>query len=70
MKVAKSSYPKVIFSDTSVFSGNWQKHLGMYLNETLNFSHHIKEEMFKAMKGIGIIEKRSSKLPRDSFVTI
>ena len=42
----------------------------MYLNETLNFSHQIKEEMFKAMKGIGIIEKRSSKLPQDSFVTI
>ena len=42
----------------------------MYLNETLNFSHQIKEEMFKAMKGIGIIEKRNSKLPQDSFVTI
>ena len=47
-----------------------KKHLGMYLDECLNFNYNIKEKMSKAMKGIGIIKKLSKVLPPHSLVTI
>ena len=69
-KLKKSSHPKIFFNNAPVFCANWQKHLGMYLDETLNFNLHIKEKMSKALKGIGIIKKLSRNLPRHSLVTI
>ena len=48
---------EVIFSRKIVVCANWKKHLGMFLNESLNFSYHIKDKMSKAMKGIRIIKK-------------
>ena len=43
----------------------------MFLDESLNFSCHIKETLSKAMKGISIIKKFSSKtLPRHAPITI
>ena len=42
----------------------------MFLGESLKFSFHIKEKMSKAMKGIGIIQKRSKTLPRHALTTI
>ena len=56
-KLNKSSHPKIRFNNPPVFCANWQKHLGMYLNETLNFNLHIKKKIAKALKGIGIIKK-------------
>ena len=47
-----------------------QKHLGIYLDEKLNFNHHVKEKIFKANKGIGVIKKLSNTLPRDALLTI
>ena len=32
--------------------------------------HHIKEKMFKALKGIGIIRKLNKALPQHSLITI
>ena len=47
------------------------KHLEMYLDgESLNFSYHVKEKIFKAMKVISIIRKLSKALPQYSFITI
>ena len=69
-KLNKSSHPKIFFNNAPVFCANWQKHLEMYLDETLNFNLHIKEKMSKALKGIGIIKKLSRNLPRHSLVTI
>ena len=42
----------------------------MILDESLNFTYHIKEKMSKAMKGIGIIKKLSKTLPQHSLTTI
>ena len=47
-----------------------QKYLGLYLDEKLSFSHHIKEIVSKVNKGIGIIEKRRSILARNALLTI
>ena len=52
------------------FCCNWQKHLGMYVDETLTFNLHIDEKMSKALKGIDIIKKLNKGLPRHSLVTI
>ena len=32
-----------------------QKHLGLHLDERLNFSHHIKEKISEACTGISVI---------------
>ena len=47
-----------------------KKHLGMFLNESLNFSYHTKEKMSTAMKGTGVIKKVSKTLPWHSVITI
>ena len=48
---------EVIISRKIVVCANWQKHLGMFLSESLNFSYHIKDKMSRAMKEIRIIKK-------------
>ena len=48
-----------------------QKHLGIYLDEKLNFSNHIKEKNSEANKGIGILRKLYNVLlSRKSLTTI
>ena len=56
-KMTKSSHPQIFFNDIPVSQVSFQKHLGIYLDEKLNFNHHIKEKMTKAMKEIGAILK-------------
>ena len=47
-----------------------QKHLGIYIDEKLNFSNHIKEKISKANKGIGILRRLCNVLPRNSLITV
>ena len=68
-KLNKSSHPKIFFNNAPVFCANWQKVIGMYLDETLIFNLRIKEQMSKALKGIGIIKKPSKSLHWHSLVT-
>ena len=42
----------------------------MHLDEKLNFNTHIKENIAKANKGIGIICKLAHLLPRESLIII
>ena len=58
-KLNKSSHPKIFFNNAPVVCAN----LGMFLNESVNFSYHIKEKMSKAMKGIDIIKKLVKHFP-------
>ena len=53
-----------------VFCSSCQKRLGIYLDEELNFSNHIKEKISKANKGIGILRKFYNVIPRSSLITI
>ena len=59
----KSSHPQISFNNVPVSHASFQIHLGIYLDEKLNFKYHIKEKMTKAMKGIGVT-KRLSKVLR------
>ena len=47
-----------------------QKYLCLYLDENLNFSHHIKEKISNICKGIGVIRKLHYVLPRHSLLAI
>lgn len=49
---------------------NFQKHLGIYLDEILNFNLDIEEIMSKAMKEISAIEKANKNLRRYFLATI
>ena len=58
-KTHKVSHPKVNFNNSPVVQSTYQKHLGLHLDEKLNFSHHVKERIYKAYRGIGVIKKTS-----------
>ena len=47
-----------------------QKHLGTHLGEKLDFNARIKDKISKAYRGIGIIKKLQSNLPRNALLTI
>ena len=65
-----TNHPVVYFSEAPVAKASCQKHLGMHLDEKLNFNTHIKEKITKANKDIGIIRKVAHLLPRESLITI
>ena len=48
----------------------FKKHLGLFLDEKLNFNHLVNEKLAKATNGINVIRKLSNFLPRHSLVTI
>ena len=68
-KMTKSSHPQVFFNDipVSLSCVNFQNHFRIYLDEKLNFNHHTKEKITKAMKGIRVIKRLSKILPQHSF---
>ena len=67
-KAVKASHRAVFFNDIPVARCLTHKHLGMYLDEKLNFGHHITEKIAKVNKGIGVIKKNV--LPRRALLTI
>ena len=69
-KAVKASHPAVFFNNIPLAHCSIHKHLGMYLNEKLNFGHHITEKIAKANKGIGVIKKLHRALPRTELLTI
>ena len=50
-KSKKTDHPTVYFNHAPVAHTNCHKHLGMYLDEKLNFLQHIKEKI-----SIGVLE--------------
>ena len=69
-KSSRVDHPSVTFNNSSVARTSCQKHLGLYLDEKLNFSHYIKQKISKACRGIGVIRKLHYVLPRHSVLTI
>ena len=69
-KTQRVIHPPAIFNNMPVLYSSCQKHLGIYLDEKLNFSNHIKEKISKANKGIGILRKLNNVLPRNSLIAI
>ena len=48
----------------------YQKHLGILLDEKLNFKQHVDSAILKMNKGISVIKKLRHSLPRKSLLTI
>ena len=69
-KTDKVNHMPLTFNAIPVAQTSHQKHLGLYLDEKLNFNHHIKEIISKVNKGIGITRKLRSILPRNALLTI
>ena len=61
--------PTVLFNNIPVQRSTFQKHLGVYLDEKLNFNTDITEKIGKASKGIGVIKKLFKSLPRNALLT-
>ena len=69
-KTDKVNHMLFTFNAIRVAQSSHQKRLGLHLYEKLNFSHHIKEILFKVNKEIDIIRKLRSILSRNALLTI
>ena len=49
---------------------SYQKHLGILLDEKLNFKQHIDSVIPKINKGISVVKKLRHSLPRKSLLTM
>ena len=56
-KAVKASHPAVSFNDITVARCSTHKHLGMYLDEKLNFGHHITEKNCKSQQNYRCYQK-------------
>ena len=58
------NHPDIFFNNSQVVQSKSQKHLGMYLDNKLDFSEHFKNMLNKINKTIGLLRKlRYSLLP-------
>ena len=56
-KYTEEDHPPKYFNDIPVTQTIVQKHIGMYLDEKLNYNTHIKEKLSKVYNGIGLSQK-------------
>ena len=66
-KMIKPSQPLIKLNNFPVQNASSQKHLGIILDEKLNFESHLKEKCFKFNKSIGFIKKLQNILPRQAL---
>ena len=60
-------HPDLFFNGSLVASVNKQKHLGLILDTTLAFRHHLEEKIGKANKIIGSLNKLSAFMPLNAL---
>ena len=69
-KVNKVNHPLLLFNENLVKSSSTQKHIGMVLDNKLDFNLHLQSVKSKVNKAIGLLCNLENILPRDSLVTI
>ena len=69
-KNIKRDHPDLFFNNVQIDRCSDEKHLGLILDEKLNFKKHIDEKINKAMKIVGTIKRLNSVLSRFSLITI
>ena len=69
-KKQSQSHPTISFNNIHVERASYQKHLGIILDEKLNFKQHIDNAILKIDKGISVIKKLRHGLPRKSLIAI
>ena len=60
------NHPTLYFNNSPITCAPFQKHLGLFLDEKLTFGHHLNEKISKPNKGIGLVKRLYSYLPRNS----
>ena len=69
-KKKTQSHPEINLNNIPVERSSYQKHLGLILDEKLNFKQHIDNTISKIDKGIAVIIKLRYSLPRKSLIAI
>ena len=55
-KIKKSFHLQISFNNMPVFCVNFRKHLGIYLDEKLNFNYRIKKKYIKKCRELVLLE--------------
>ena len=63
-------HPDLYFKSLIVEKVKTQKHLGLKLDEKLNFREHLRGKFTIVNKGIWMLKKLNNYLPRHSLVTL
>ena len=63
-------HPTISFNNIQVERTPHYKHLGILLDEKLNFKQHIDTTILKIDKGISVVKKLRYSLPQKSLITI
>ena len=69
-KRKKPFYPDLYFNQSKVVQISSQKHLGLFLDEKLNFNLQLKTIIDKTTKSISVLRKLRFHVPRHSLITI
>ena len=69
-KTSIHSHPVLTFDNSPGTKTTHHKHLGLILDEKLNFKDHLKKKMSKAYKGIVALRKLQNIIPRNYLLTI
>ena len=69
-KKQSQSHPTISLNNIHVERASYQRHLGIILDEKLNFKQHVDNVILKVDKGISVIKKLRHSLPRKSLITI
>ena len=69
-KLRKVFHPNLSFNDQPVEKSVAHKHLGITLDEKIFFTNCINDKTNKTLKGVGLLRKLSTLLPRQSLLTI
>ena len=69
-KKKEQSHPGISLNNILFESTSYHKHLGLILDEKLNFKQHIDSALLKMSKGISVIKKLRYSLPRKPLLTI
>ena len=63
-KIKKPNHSELIFNNIPSNQTSYHKHLGMFLDNKLNFGEHLKYITNKVRKSIGLLRKLQMSLPR------
>ena len=69
-KKKTQSHPAISLNNIQVERTSCQKHLGLLLDEKLNFKQQVDSAILKINKGISVIKKLRHSLPQKSLLTI
>ena len=64
------NHPTLNLNNIQIERASSQKHLGLILDEKLNFKQHIESAIVKINKGVAVIKRLRYSLPRKSLITI